>query len=155
MRLTKIPSPTEPNGERPARLLIVDDEPEIRDLLRRHFRYAGLDVRAAKDGFDALEAMAEQVPDVVVTDIQMPRMNGIQLLERVRAEHPAVHVIIITGYVTPSNILACMRRGAATAVFKPLQDLTKLEIAIEGAIGSIVGWWEILRDLGDLKQAAS
>lgn len=134
-----------------ARLLIVDDEREIRELLSRHLRYLGYDVETAGDGIEALARMEESRIDVVVSDIKMPRMDGVMLLERVRKEYPMVRVIMMTGHVAQQAILACMREGAETCVFKPLQDMSEIEDAVLAAVRTVQRWWKILTELQALK----
>lgn len=129
------------------RMLIVDDEQEIRESLQRHFRYLGYDVDVACDGVDALKKMEEARIDVVLSDIKMPNMDGVMLLERVRREYPMVRMIMMTGYVAQRAILSCMRYGAETCIFKPLEDLTLLEEAVETSVKTIQRWWEILGEL--------
>lgn len=138
-----------------ARILIVDDEREIRELLSRHFRYLGYEVSLACDGLDALAQMEDARVDIVISDIKMPRMDGVMLLERLRREYPMVRVIMMTGHVVQEAILACMREGAETCIFKPLQDLTEMEQAVSQAVQTIQRWWEILGELRALKAGAS
>lgn len=130
-----------------ARLLIVDDEAEIRELLSRHFRYLGYEVSLAINGEDALDKMESERVDVVVSDIKMPRMDGVMLLERLRREYPMVRVIMMTGHVAQEAILACMREGAETCIFKPLEDLSELENSVQNAVSTLQRWWQILGDL--------
>lgn len=130
-----------------ARLLVVDDEVEIRELLSRHFRYLGYEVVVAQDGVDALEKMEQSRIDVVISDIRMPRMDGVALLERLRREYPMVRIVMMTGYVAQEAILACMREGAETCIFKPLEDLSEMEAAVDHAVTTIRRWWVILSDL--------
>jgi CheY-like chemotaxis protein len=77
-----------------ARILVVDDEPDLRFILRRCFERAGHEVVDAGDGAAALEAVRECSPDVVVTDVMMPVMSGVELIERLRAD-PATAAIAI------------------------------------------------------------
>lgn len=128
-------------------LLIVDDEAAIRELLQRHFRYLGYDVATAENGVAALEALADRRTDIVISDIRMPEMDGVTLLERIRADYPMVRVIMITGFVTQESILACMRAGAETCIFKPVVDLEVLEQAVETSVKIIKHWWRILAEL--------
>lgn len=130
-----------------ARLLIVDNEPEIREMLSRHFRYLGFKVDVASDGVDALEKLTKDRTEVIISDIVMPRMDGVELLKIVRNEYPMIHTIMITGYVTLENALACMRYGADTCIFKPLEDLTELEEAVEVAVRWLKRWQEKLKTL--------
>lgn len=138
-----------------AHLLIVDDEEEIREMLSRHFRFLGYEVHTACDGVDALKILAEVRIEVVVSDIMMPRMNGIDLLRVLRTQFPMIHVIMVTGYITLDNALSCLRLGADTCVFKPLEDLTELEEAVARAVDTLKRWQDKLKQLRDMKSRVS
>ena len=125
-----------------ARILIVDDEVEICEMLSRHFEFLGYDVDSAAGAGEALEKLQAQRTEVVISDIVMPGINGVDLLKIIRNLYPMTHVIMITGYVTLDNALACMRRGADTCVFKPLADLGELEEAVGRAIKDLRRWQE-------------
>jgi YesN/AraC family two-component response regulator len=133
------------------RLLIVDDEAEIRDALSRHFRFLGYDVGTAGNGQEALDKLAESKFDIVISDIVMPIMNGTALLRAIRREFPMIHVIIITGYVTQENVMTCMRHGADTCIFKPWPDLRELEEAVSRAALSIEDWKKKMKYLLSMK----
>ena len=138
-----------------ARLLIVDDEAEIREMLSRHFRYLGFQVDTACDGIEAMEKLGQARTEVVISDIVMPRMDGVELLRAVRQQYPMIHTIMITGYMTLENALGCMRHGADTCVFKPLEDLTELEEAVEFAVGRLKRWQDKLKMLQAMNPAVS
>ena len=129
------------------RLLIVDDEADIRNMLSRHFRYHGYDVETAENGFIALEKLDQASYQVVVSDIMMPKMTGVQLLEAIRQQHPMVHVIMMTGHVTLENALACMQQGADTCIFKPIEDMAELQTAVEEAVNRLKHWQQKLKAL--------
>lgn len=80
------------------RILIVDDEKAIRDLLSEFLKSLGLRVSKAEDGVDALEMLKKHKVDLVLSDINMPRMNGIELLKKVREKYPDTRRILITSY---------------------------------------------------------
>lgn len=132
-------------------LLIVDDEEEIRDMLARHFMLLDYDVDKAGNGREAIDILERKRIDIVVTDLLMPEMNGIDLLEYIKEEAPMVHAIAITGYVTLENALSCMRLGADTIVFKPLEDLSELEDAVKGAEEKMRTWQQKLRELRGMR----
>lgn len=71
---------------RPTRVLVVDDDAGLRDMLDRHLRMTGYDVRLADNGVAALEVCATWVPDVALVDFVMPKMGGIELLERLQEQ---------------------------------------------------------------------
>lgn len=136
-------------------LLVVDDEAELRETLRRHYRLQGFDVAVAGNGVEALDLMKRQRVDLVISDIQMPEMDGIALLNAIRNEYPMVHVVMITGYVCMENVLACMRKGADTCVFKPFTDFEELDAAVARAVDALQRWLRILSDLRGLKPEAA
>ncbi|MDY0164483.1 response regulator [Desulfobotulus sp.] len=133
------------------RLLIVDDEPEIRDMLYRHFRLLGYEVSTAGNGLEALAVLREKRMDAVISDIQMPEMDGVSLLREIRRQYPMIRVIMITGHVTLENALACMRNQADTCVFKPLTDMGELEDAVHTAMAALARWNRKFRELKGLK----
>jgi DNA-binding NtrC family response regulator len=128
-------------------ILIVDDESEIRDMLSRHFRFLGYQTDTANDGKEALAIMAEKRFDVVISDIMMPIMDGVTLLKHIGEQYPMVRVIMITGYITLENALACMRRHAETCIFKPLNDLLELEKAVQHAVETLDNWNQKFHEL--------
>jgi CheY-like chemotaxis protein len=134
-----------------AAILVVDDEADIRELLSRHFRYLGYEVETASHGKEALERLAATKIDILISDIMMPEMNGVELLKHVRAHYPMIRPIMITGYVTMENALACIRYGADSCVFKPLNDLSQLENAVNEATRRLRYWMDILRELRGMK----
>jgi two-component system, NtrC family, response regulator len=111
-----------------AHVLIVDDETNIRRVLAAMLKRDGYDVTAAEDGEQALAAMDRVSVDVVVTDLVMPRMGGLDLLRRVAAAHPDVPVIMITAHGTVDTAVEAMKAGAFDYITKPFDqdDLRKV-----------------------------
>ena len=134
-----------------AKILVVDDEKEIRQMLSRHFRFMDYTVETAENGLDALEKMNKERFEVVITDIMMPKMNGLELLKTIRDEFPMTRAIVITGYVTMFNLLAAMRYGADTCIFKPLNDMTELEEAVQCRVEHLLNWQNKMKELIDMK----
>ena len=132
-------------------LLVVDDEAEVREMLARHFRLLGYGVQQAGNGEEALGVLGRAKIDVVISDIRMPAMDGVALLREVRRQYPMVRVIMITGYVTLENALACMRNQAETCVFKPIEDMAELERAVEQAMESLDRWKRKFHELQGMK----
>ena len=133
------------------KILVVDDEKIIRDFISRHFRFLGYETITAASGKEALEILNTTRCDIVISDIAMPEMTGVEFLRRLKLRYPMTHVIMVTGYVTMENVLACMRHGADTCVFKPFKDIAELEKAVEDAVASIMKWQAILKNLKGLK----
>jgi len=115
------------------RVLLVDDEPELRDVLAKILERDGYAVEVAEDGVAALARFAEHPADIVITDLGMPNMNGMQLLNRLRAEHADVPVIVITADGEMSSAVAAMRAGADNYLIKPA-DTDVIELAIDRAL---------------------
>ncbi len=114
-------------------ILIVDDEKSVRDNLAK---YLSVDYTAytAANGREALEKLKDNSDiEVILSDMKMPEMDGIELLERVSADNHDIVVILITGFSTIESAVDAMRRGAYDYLTKPI-DLNKLEITIKNAI---------------------
>lgn len=98
--------------------LVVDDLPIDRLLAGNLLRTAGLRVVFAENGKDALSKIDEEIPAIVVTDLQMPAMDGLALVERIRNEHPSVPVVLMTALGSEDIAAAALRAGAANYVPK-------------------------------------
>ena len=104
------------------RVLLVDDEPGIRHVLGALIRDFGYDVHTAESAREALEAFTANPFPIVVTDIRMPGIDGLALLERVRNQNPDTQVVMITGHGDMDNAVECLRLGAADFIAKPVND---------------------------------
>jgi DNA-binding NarL/FixJ family response regulator len=116
----------------PVRVLVCDDHPVYRDGLRMLLgSLPGLEVvGVAADGHEAVARAAELQPDVVVMDLQMPGLNGIEATARVRAEHPHVAVLVLTMYDDDDSVFAAMRAGALGYLLKgAAQDVIARAVA--------------------------
>ena len=108
------------NTRSPApRLLVVDDEMHVRESLSRWFVEDGYEVDAAADAKEALSALGKRHYDVVVSDIKMPGMDGIELQRRIREINPRVAIILITAYASVSTAVQALKEGAYDYVTKP------------------------------------
>jgi len=115
------------------RVLVVDDEPSARGGLEKLLRSEGYAVDAADDGTSALVAASDHPPDVVVTDLKMPKMDGIELMKRLHEQDPSVPVIVATAFGDVTSAVNAMRAGAQDYLTKPI-DFDALVVAIERAI---------------------
>ncbi len=134
------------------RILIVDDEPEITAVLERHLTLEGYDVEACNNPVEALAKIKTDNYMVVISDIMMPQMSGIQLLQEIKAYHGGIQVIMLTGYVTMSNVLSCMRSGASSCTFKPLHDMNEITREVDKAVEDIRAWQDRLVRLQGLER---
>ena len=103
-----------------ARVLIVDDEQSIRVTLARFLANEDYTVKTAKSGPQAIEMLAGGAFDVVVSDIILPRMTGVELLQHIRANDPNIQVIVMTGEPTVETASEAVRAGAADYLYKPI-----------------------------------
>jgi len=111
------------------KVLVVDDEPEVRRLLQDFLSGQGYDVALAADGVEALAAVDDQKPDLVLLDVAMPVMNGVETLTRIVALDCPVRVIMVTGNSDLSLMAKLLALGAVDYIPKPF-DLDYLEQAI-------------------------
>ncbi len=108
--------------ERAIRLLVVDDERSMREFLEILLKREGYDVLTAPNGARAVELFTESPTDIVLTDLKMPGMTGIEVLERVKALRPATEVIVFTAYQTVETAIEAMQKGAFHYVAKPFKN---------------------------------
>ncbi len=113
-----LPQLTRADGK-PIRALVVDDEPELADLMRRGLKMTGWEVSTAHDGFQALKIVREFTPDVLVLDVMMPGMDGVELLQRVRSIHPDVPALFLTAKDAASDKVTGLQAGGDDYVSKP------------------------------------
>jgi two-component system response regulator HydG len=116
-----------------ARVLVVDDEASARSGLEKLLKQSGYDVDSAGHGAEALAVAAEHPPDVVVTDLRMPEMDGMQLLAKLREQDPNLPVIVATALGDVGTAVAAMRAGAQDYLTKPI-DIDALTMAIDRAL---------------------
>jgi len=113
-----ISSLVRPDGQ-PVRVLVVDDEPNLADLLTMALRYEGWEIRTAHDGLSAVRAAREFRPDAVVLDIMLPDLNGLEVLRRLRDDAPHVPVLFLTAKDAVEDRIAGLTAGGDDYVTKP------------------------------------
>ncbi len=114
------------------RILLVEDDANLRRVVAYHLERAGHTVIQAMDGTAALEKFAEEPVDLVLTDVRMPGMDGIELLKAVLQRKPELPVIVMTAYGTIGDAVEAMRQGAADYLTKPVEKDTLL-LAVQKA----------------------
>ncbi|MBL7136304.1 MAG: sigma-54-dependent Fis family transcriptional regulator [Candidatus Marinimicrobia bacterium] len=112
------------------KILVVDDEPDMRWILTNVLKKKGYRVITADDGKKAVQKVIENDPDIILLDIRMPEMDGIQVLEKVREINPSTQVIIITAFADVKNAVQAMKLGAHDYLIKPF-DNSELLLIIE------------------------
>ena len=115
------------------RILVVDDDATARDVLRKLLASSDYDVTTADDGAVALALASEVAPDLVVTDLEMPNLDGMGLLAKLRTQDPSLPVIVTTGLNDVDTAVEAMRMGAADFLTKPV-DFDLLLVSIERAL---------------------
>ena len=117
--------------ESPANILVIDDEPSVRRLLAVYLADAGHTVVDAPDGREGLAVFREAKPDVVLLDLSMPEMGGLEVLDHIRAESPDTPAIVISGGAVLSDAVEALRRGAWDYIVKPIVELGVLLHAVD------------------------
>ena len=112
------------------RVLFIDDDPDMLKLMSTHFGVLGYETQQAATGPDGLASFDEHKPDVVVLDMQMPDMGGMEVLEELRRR--AAVVVILTAHGDFGTALKAMQRGAENFLIKPA-DMGHLELAVRRA----------------------
>ncbi len=115
------------------KLLIVDDEKNIREGLQKALTLDGYDVMLASDGREALDRIEEGDIDLVITDLKMPRLSGEELMKDALENYPYLPIIILTGHGTIENAVEAMRNGAYDFITKPL-NIDKLSLIVKRAL---------------------
>jgi len=116
-----------------ARILVVDDEASARSGLAKLLGQEGYQVDTAADGVLALELVTERAPNLIVTDLKMPNMNGMELIAKVREHNPEIATIVTTAFSDVSSAVQAMRAGAEDYLTKPI-DFDALLLVLERAL---------------------
>ena len=111
-------------------ILVVDDEPQIRDLLKRFLSLRGYKVRMASDGQQALKMVEQEVPQLIVLDVYMPGMNGVEVLRQLRGKKFTGGVILLTSSQDDKLLQEALDLGSVDVMGKPV-DLERLALAIQ------------------------
>jgi CheY-like chemotaxis protein len=128
-------------------ILVIDDEPDVRDAVKRVLERAGYSVRTADNAIDAFAELERVATDVVITDIIMPKMNGVQAIESIRKAFPWVRIIAISGggnfgistyqptaITTTAYLASAEAAGAHLALTKPFESGDLIQ-AVEKVLG--------------------
>jgi len=118
-----------------AKLLIVDDEADIRDFARNFFRKRNIDVITASGGVEAMRLIGEQNPDLVLLDVRMEEMSGLEVLKSLRRDKNDIKVIMVTGVEEEAVINEANSWGIRGYIHKPLV-LEELERIVIGELGT-------------------
>lgn len=123
------------SGPRQTRVLIVEDEPRIAQFLAKGLRADGHDIVVAEDGDVGLFLATEEAFDIVILDLKLPGISGLEVLRAIRAQHAYLAVIVLTGKDDPAVRRACLAAGASGFMAKPLR-FEKLRAAVSSLLSS-------------------
>lgn len=101
--------------------LLVDDEEDFVSTLAERLRMRDINAEIATDGYEALEYIAKNKPPVIVLDVMMPGLNGLEVLAQIKSRHPELQVILLTGRGLTKDGIEGMRRGAFDYLVKPIK----------------------------------
>jgi DNA-binding NtrC family response regulator len=136
------------------KVLLVDDEKDFVNSLSERIQMRELDSKIAYDGEQALELVTDEIPDVVVLDLRMPGIDGLEVLDRLKKNYPDVQVIILTGHGSEEDEKISKRLGAYDYLQKPV-NIDKLIRSIKGAYQSLQDTMSAATyaEAGDMKSA--
>jgi len=117
-----------------ASILVVDDEPEIRHSLQGVLEDEGLEVRTASTGAEALRSCEEDLPDLVLLDLRLPDLDGLEVLGRLKALYPGLPVVIISAYGTIDLAVQAVKGGAFDFIEKPFPSVDKVMLTVNHAL---------------------
>jgi len=126
------------NPELPSRVLLVDDEKEFVQTLSERLRMRDMGSMVVYDGQQALSLLGEEEPEVIVLDLKMPGIDGIEVLRRIKRKHRNVEVIVLTGHGSEKDREVCMELGAFAYLKKPV-DIDKLSRTMQDAYRKVKG----------------
>ncbi len=112
------------------KILVIEDDEPVRDILRTFLEEKGFDTVVAPSGEEGLNALRVERPDLILTDLVMPGISGLDVLKQATASAPAVPVIVMTAFGTVQNAVEAMRMGAFDYITKPF-NLDELMIVVE------------------------
>ena len=111
-------------------ILVADDEPLTRKSLYEILKREDYKVSTAVDGEDAYSIVEKELPDIVIADLKMPKVDGINLLRKIKFTYPDIAVVLITAYGSIENAVEAMKEGAFDYITKPIID-SEIKIVIQ------------------------
>jgi YesN/AraC family two-component response regulator len=115
-------------------IIVADDEEIMREVLFDQLTEKGYDVRSAADGAEAWELFQQQPCEILMTDLEMPRMTGIELIEKVKMHSPTTVAIALTGYGTLDSARKLIDLGCNEYLLKPIKDINEIDIVLKRSL---------------------
>lgn len=136
-----------------ARLLVVDDDAAVRESIVAYLNDSGYEVIAAASGLDGLAKLQQQKFDLVLCDLRMPNMDGLELLQHIKSAHPDTPFMVVSGAGVIDDVVQALRLGASDYLVKPIIDMAVLEHSVEKTLSIKALEKENLRYRESLEQA--
>lgn len=129
-----------------AKILVIDDERSIRNIISELLEMEGHVVKTAENGAQGYEMIGAEVFDLVISDIKMPEMDGIEMLEKLMETHPDLTIVMISGHGSIDTAVECIKKGAFDYIEKPI-DMNRILVTVKNALerGSLVKETKTLR----------
>ena len=127
------------------KVLIVDDEQDVAVVLEEFLRMEGYEVSSTTSPIEALAMIKKQKYHIVLSDIMMPNMDGIEFLQQVKQYDALTQVIMMTGYSTMDKTMRCLEAGANDYILKPFKNLGELVAIIKLSEDKLKRWWDNMR----------
>jgi len=140
-------------SDRSRNLLHIDDDPDMLRLVAAKLRTRGFQVHSLDDPRQAQRALLSRDCRVVLLDVDMPTINGLELLRLIKEHDGGIQVILLTGLVSMNTVLESMRLGAEACLFKPIHDFDELYEVLDATYAKVGRWWRTLQDLADRSRA--
>jgi CheY-like chemotaxis protein len=137
------------------RILHVDDDPQITNLVSKYLAAYGFETAAIHDPCQVIQQLPRFQERVVLLDIDMPRINGLELLKEIKTFDGGIQVIMLTGLVTMTTVLQSLQLGAEACFFKPISEIEPLAEALSDCFRKIDRWWTTLDDLSGRRKTES
>lgn len=122
------------SDEAPAHILIIDDEPLIQEILATYLEDSGFQVARTDNGQTGLDMIQHDSPDLVLCDLRMPGLDGLQVLAAVTQDYPELPILVVSGAGRLSDAIQALKLGAWDYITKPIEDMAILEHAIQQAL---------------------
>src|SRR5438128_2164243 len=119
----------------PARILVVDDEPAVLEVFQEFLGMQGYAVSSAPSGEEAVRVLPDLMPDIILTDINLPGLSGLEVMRFAKSLDSEIGVIVVTGHASASNAIEALRQGAFNYITKPF-DLDEIHEVVERAIAN-------------------
>ncbi len=129
---------TAPNAPLPAQILVVDDEPHVCNAVARALNLLGYETQEANSGYAALQRLNNRAFDLMILDMRMPEMDGIEVMQRAHQQYPDLLILVLTGHATLESAIAAVKSGAVDYLLKPVV-VADIAMAVDTALRSHAG----------------